>query len=215
MESFFYWTGTLLATIVGVVGIRTSEEPKHTVLFKEGSIEVRLYQPQLQASVTMDTANGEDRGEAFSVLANYIFGNNSENQKINMTAPVETVQPQSAYIQMTAPVVVEKASSESTSLETMTFTMPSQFTMDSLPKPKDSRIQIGLRPEETLAVLRFTGRFTEARLDKKQQELKTWLDSQKNIEVLGDFRRAGYDAPFTLPFVRRNEVMVPIKWNPQ
>ena len=112
-----------------------------------------------------------------------------KQEKIAMTAPVESLQMESGYL--------------------ISFMLPSKYTLATAPKPLDSRLRIVAFPSRTIAVLRYSGRWTQKNFDRYQQELLTAL-AQQGIEPLGEVRSAFYNSPFMLPFLRRNEVMVEI-----
>ncbi len=207
MSGFLYWLGTVASSIVGVVGIRTAEEPKHQVLLKDNNIEIRRYEPMITASVEMKHFGGQNRGDAFRALANYIFGANNNQSKLQMTAPVISSRPQK--IQMTAPVM-----QSSTQEPEMFFVMPSEFTMETLPKPDDERIKIAEQPAKTVAVIRFSGTYNEDNFKENIEKLNAWLAQKPEIKVMGPPQWAGYDPPFTIPALKRNEVMIPIEWTP-
>ena len=196
---------SLLNAGCGVFGIRTEETPKYSVVQSDGPIEVREYSESIVAKTKTRGSWKESQNTAFRILAGYIFGSNESKQKIAMTAPV-TQAPSSEKIAMTAPVTQIKDGDE----WVMTFTMPSQYTLDTLPKPKDSRVQFEIVPRHKIAALRYTGFWSEERNAEKAQELVTWISKQPGLKVIGAPRFAGYDPPWTLPFFRRNEIMIDV-----
>ena len=170
----------LLAILPGAA--MALEEPQYEVLLRQGDIEFRRYEPYIVAEVTV---NG-DR-EAFSVLAGYIFGDNAEEQKMNMTAPVETRDRKYAFV------------------------MESKYSMDSLPTPNDDRIELRQRPARIVAVREFSGRWSERNFAKHERALMDELASL-GIETSGNAELARYNSPFTPWFMRRNEIIVPVNW---
>ena len=199
--------GGLLLGACSVVGVRGgTEEPTFAVVDRlAGGIEVRRYGPRLAAETTVaGKADDAARSAAFRVLAAFIFGDNHAQAKVAMTAPVEIAQG-SARIAMTAPVLVDEAGSELT----MRFFMPANYTLATLPEPVDPRVRIVEVPEEFLAVLRFTGSTGRAAVAAREAELMRGLAAspwQPQGEPVAMF----YDPPWTLPFLRRNEVAVPV-----
>jgi hypothetical protein len=92
--------------------------------------------------------------------------------------------------------------------------MPSAYTLETLPQPKDSRVHFRLIPARSLAAIRFSGFFRQDRIQKNKQRLSQWLQEQ-GIETEGDFIVAGYNPPWVPGFLARNEVLIPIKTEPQ
>ena len=193
-------------------GIRSAEELKYDVISKSGDFEIRAYEPYVSAIATMKGPYEEVQGDLFRLLAAYIFGKNTTESKIAMTAPVQTnpeAQDSGEKIAMTAPVVLEP---DREGAWKMSFSMPSEYTMQSLPKPLDPQVTLVPVPAKMFAVIRFSGSFDD--LDKrrsKAEELSKWLSTQSRYKKVSDPVFAGYDPPFTLPFLRRNEVMIEIE----
>lgn len=181
------------------------QEPPFEVVQQDGDFEVRRYPQILLASVTVDGDRSSAASRGFRLLADYIFGGNTPETKIDMTAPV-LQEPEGQEIAMTAPVIQEPAG---TSRWIVRFVMPEEFTLNTLPKPNDDRVELTERPAMTMAVQRFSGFNTEARLNAKASELLNWM-ADKDLEPEGPPRFAFYDPPWTLPFLKRNEVMVPL-----
>jgi hypothetical protein len=169
------------------------ETLEYRVIKKQKNIEIRQYSSYIKASVTFATKEEYDR-LAFKTLANYIFGEN-----IKMTTPVL----EGENIGMTSPVIMETSKSS----WTMAFTMPSRYTMDTLPLPKNKNIKIYEVPENLMATFRYSGFRTEAKFKKYEAKLKNWLESNESY-ILGKSLSAGYNPPWTLPFFRRNEVLI-------
>ena len=173
------------------------ETLKYDVLKKEKNIEIRLYKKFIAASVSFESKDEFDK-KAFRILADYIFGNN-----IKMTSPVFT---KGEKIGMTSPVLME----EKASIWTMTFSMPSRYTLENLPKPTNKNINISEVNESKMAAIRFRGFMSDSNFSKNETELREWLDKM-GFEHSNDFIRAGYNPPWTLPFFRRNEVLTIVK----
>lgn len=181
-----------------------TETPKYAVIKKENEIEIRRYSGYIQAAVTVD---GQDYQSAiqngFRILAGYIFGNNIAREKIEMTAPVTAAQSQK--IAMTTPVTVTGDDSFS-----VAFIMPSQYTLESLPIPKDDQIHFTQLPAHAMAAIRFSGYFRPDSIQKNKQRLSQWLEEQ-GLETEGDFVVAGYNPPWVPGFLARNEILIKIK----
>lgn len=181
-----------------------TETPKYSVSRKQNEIEIRQYSAYILAEVTLDEKNYKSAIErGFNLLAGYIFGNNVSRQKIEMTAPVQISQ--SEKIAMTTPVMVTGESSF-----TVAFIMPSVYTLETLPQPKDSRIHFRLIPARSVAAIRFSGFFRQDDIQKNKQYLSQWLQRQ-GIGTEGDFIVAGYNPPWVPGFLARNEVLIQVK----
>jgi hypothetical protein len=188
-----------------VMGIRSAKEPNYQVLNDYGSIQIRHY-PALtvaQTEVNADYKNGSREG--FQTLASYIFGNNQKHQKLSMTAPV--IQQQEAVtLPMTAPVIQEKSGS----VWIMAFVLPEGYSVSSAPVPLDSAVIIKDTPDKKVAVIQYSGSLSEQGIEEKSKELESWL-VENGYHVLSPARSAAYDPPWTLPFLRRNEVHIDIE----
>ena len=189
-------------------GIRNYETPKYEVIFKEGNKEIRYYESYVIAKTTVKGEFKEAQGTAFRILAAYIFGENEKKQEIAMTGPVmQKPNEESEKLPMTAPVT----QSPSEKGWVMTFIMPAAYKMEDLPTPKDKRVTFETVPARYIAALRYTWFGTKSRNDRKANELQGWLAGMKKYEPISSPMYAGYDPPWTLPFFRRNEMMIEIK----
>lgn len=186
------------------------EEPDYTVIYKDGDVEYREYAPYLVAETVIEDEDGyKDAGnEGFRRLFRYISGNNRSQSEISMTVPVQQT-PASEKIAMTVPV----QQTDATGGWSLAFTLPSKYTLETAPVPKDSRIQIREVPGRTMAVLRYSGRWTERNFTRKRSTLRDALE-RHDIESIGQMQSAVYNGPFTPPFLRRNEVMVEVERAP-
>jgi len=190
-----------------VFGIRTSETPKYEVLQSEGNKEIRSYPSYIAAKTVVKGEFKEVQNEAFRILAGYIFGDNEKKQKLSMTAPVVQEKPGHQKLAMTAPVV-QSATEEGW---VMSFVMPSEYKMSDLPTPNDKRVVLEDVPAKTIGVIRFSGFWTASTNQEKAKELKEWLVAIGKYEIAAEPGFAGYDPPWTLPFLRRNEMMYELK----
>ncbi len=187
-----------------------TEEPKYSVLQSYDDIEIRQYEPKIVAETVIQTERDRANKAAFSILAAYIFGENTSVTKIAMTAPVTQSQP-SEKIAMTAPVIQQEAGENlATSTWAVQFVMPSEYTLATLPKPKDSRITIKEVPSNKVAAIRFSGLAEDEQLQENEAKLSAFL-ARQGIETKGKAIYAFYDSPFILPAFRRNEVMLELK----
>lgn len=181
------------------------ETPKYVVLDKDGSFEVRRYAPNITATVEVE---GDDYREAanngFRPLATYIFGGNTSRQEIAMTAPV-TAQPTAEKIAMTAPVTITK---EKTYL--VSFTMPSKYSMENLPLPKNPNVRFQSNPAKKVAAIRFAGTFKQRNFDKNLKRLREWM-KQKRLTPNSEPVIAGYDPPIKPWFLKHNEILIEVQ----
>jgi hypothetical protein len=181
-----------------------TESPKYEVIKKQEDFELRRYAGYIQAEVDLqgrDYRNAIERG--FNVLASYIFGNNTARQKMDMTTPVTVNQAQK--IAMTTPVTVSGKDHF-----TVAFIMPSGFTLETLPVPRDQEIRFNQFPPHKMAVIRFSGYFNQGRIESGKQRLSEWL-KQEGLEAEGEFVIAGYNPPWVPGFLARNEVMIRVR----
>lgn len=184
------------------------EEPSYQVLQSDGACELRQYEPVLLAQVEVDGDAGDARSAGFRLLAGYIFGANQGQRKIAMTAPVtQTEVPAGEKIAMTAPVTQSAAGP---SRWHVAFTMPRAYTLETLPRPNDARVQFVTVPGEKRAVIRFDGFSTEANLGRHRALLQAWVQRQ-GLKPVGEYVAAFYNDPFTLPWNRRNEWWVAVE----
>ena len=200
------WTSTLLIFSNAAMSI---EEPKFTLLEKEQSFELRTYQPKLIAEVFVDGDMSEASSKGFKLIADFIFGNNTaqsgKSEKISMTAPV-AIKTSAEKISMTAPVGLQQSNDG----WRVYFVMPSQYSLQTLPKPNNPQVTIKAMPGQKFAVVRFSGLVGEEKMHMKLTELNQWI-KRKNFKVLSNPELARYNPPWTLPFLRRNELMVEVE----
>lgn len=180
------------------------EQAKYTVVQTDDDFEIRDYAPSLAAEVEVSGDRKEAISEGFKTIADYIFGNNQSSDKVAMTAPV--IQEQSQTIAMTTPVIQE---GDGKSWQ-VRFIMPSQYTLETLPKPNNASVKIVELPAKRFAVIRFSGVPDNDDLKEKTEQLTDWL-KQNNLKTVGKPVYAFYNPPWTLPFLRRNEVLIEIE----
>ncbi|MCQ8892473.1 MAG: heme-binding protein [Candidatus Methanosuratincola sp.] len=165
------------------------EEPKYKIIKKLGDVEIRRYPPIV-------VARAEGTEDPFSLLFAYISGKNRQKKKVSMTVPVI-----SEKIAMTAPVISDSSS--------MSFVLPSSYTLETAPEPLDSRIRVIQMPARTIGVIRFSGRWSQSKFEEKSGELLGTL-SKEGIRTKGEIFTMLYNPPYTPWFMRRNEVAVEI-----
>lgn len=193
-----------------VFGIRTTDETPYQVLQKEGDFELRRYQAVMAVSTFVKAETFEDATDvAFRRLFKYITGDNQEAADIAMTAPVvaaNSTPGAGQSINMTSPVVA----SEQDSGWTMQFVLPASFTASTAPPPTNPSVELIEWPEQTLATLRYSGLWDSETFEEKSVALESWVANQ-GYESVSIPRYAGFDPPWTLPFLRRNEVQIEVE----
>ena len=184
----------------------TIEEPKYKIIEAEGDFEIREYAPRIVAETLVSEAFDRAPNVGFRRLADYILGNNESKQSIAMTSPVAQ-EPQSEKIAMTAPVGQERAKDN---LWVITFTMPSSYTMETLPKPKNPEVKLKQLPPAKFAVIKFSGFNRAKTVEEKTNELNAWLKA-RSTKAKGQAIYARYNPPWTPWFLRRNELLIEIE----
>ena len=197
-----------LWSISGFFGSRV-EQADYTVLQKKDGYEIREYPAHIVAQTTVQGSYGESMSSGFRIVAGYIFGGNTKKESIAMTAPVVAqkgeVKKVSESIAMTAPVV---AITEGDS-QTISFGMPRSYTLETLPTPNDSRVKIVMIPAKKYAVMQFSWYRSDTRVKSMQERLLSAL-ARDGVVAEGSTAYAGYNAPWTPPWMNRNEVLVEI-----
>ena len=199
----------IFLTLKGV--LMAIEEPKYTLMEKYEAFEIRKYSPYLVAQTEVSGTFDERGGKAFRILIKYISGENQQQSNIKMTAPViqESSDKEGQKISMTAPVIQEKGKEDSNSA-IISFVMPESFTLDTLPSPSDNRITLREIPAKTVAVLQYSGGWSEERYKEHEAILIKALQDA-NIKIIGEPSFARYNSPFALWFMRRNEIMIEVQ----
>jgi len=188
----------LIWVAAGYFGSRAEQLP-YIVLDNSREYEIREIPEHLVAETEVRGSFVEAGNEAFSILAGYIFGDNTTQSEIAMTAPV--LERPSEKLAMTAPVL---AGETDKGFLTYAFVMPSKYTLESLPKPNDFRVKIRKVEKMKVAVLVFKGFFNDKHFDSKKEQLKELLE--RDGLSYSRLYSVGYNPPWTPPFMRRNEV---------
>ena len=176
------------------------EEPPYSVESKAANYEIRKYGPIIVAETNVKSDFEAAGNQAFRILAGYIFGGNKSKTKIAMTAPVNQ-QAMSEKIAMTAPVTQVKQESG----YLVQFTMPKQYTIETLPVPNDDRVHLRQIQDRRIAVFTYSGSWSESRYKEKLDAFVHELKSN-NVKTNGEPVLARFNSPFQLWFLRRNEI---------
>jgi hypothetical protein len=193
----------LLAFIMSAVTVSANEEAKYTIVERDGAFEVRDYEPQVLAEVRVDNFD-DGGGKGFRILFDYISGANRSREKIAMTAPVAQ-EPANEKIPMTVPVHQERGEEG----WRFSFMMPASYTMDNAPEPENPAVKLREIPARRVAAMRYSGRWTESGFLRHKSELEAWM-KEKELAPAGEAIWARYNPPWTLWFLRRNEVLIPV-----
>jgi len=205
-KKYMWWT------VAGVVAIGVAawgpivsnvEQAKYDIIESHGDIEIRDYAPMIVAEAEVSGEREEAIGQGFRIIADYIFGNNIASQAVAMTAPV--TQQISEKIAMTAPVT-QQGEGNSWNVR---FVMPSSYTLATLPKPKNDAVKLKEISGKRFAAIRFSGMAGTDSLKEHTDTLTRFMDDN-TLKALSEPTYAFFNPPWTLPFLRRNEVMVEI-----
>jgi effector-binding domain-containing protein len=194
-KKHFWWTlaGIGAAAAVGAVmwGPLASrvERARYKTVSRERNIEIRDYTPMIVAEVDVSGDRENAIRQGFRTLADYIFGNNTAMRPIAMTAPVTQQGDEESW--------------------QMRFMMPARYTTDTLPKPIDPAVTLKHLEARRFAAIRFSGAAQDDSLRRHTKQLEEYIREQ-GVRPLSPPAFAFYNPPWTLPFLRRNEVLVEI-----
>ena len=188
----FYLASLILIAVVAFLGwtlvSRTAyESAEYSVIEKDGSFEIRQY-PDLMLVTTKTESDLQGNDGSFMRLFGYISGANEKEQKVSMTTPVFMESGEEATGQMG-------------------FVIPKQVASSGAPQPSAADVKIRKREGGRFAVIRFSGRLDSKSAEKQEAKLREWI-AEKRLECEDEAEQAGYDPPFTPPFLRRNEVLI-------
>lgn len=203
--------GGLITALVGcgMTVFKTYEEPDYKVLSSESSkplIEQRSYRSKLIAEVQVSGSRDESINKGFRLLADFIFGNNTTEGSIEMTAPVAQ-QAVSEKVEMTTPVAQQAVGKD---LWHVRFYMPKEYTMESLPKPNNDKVTIRYLDGYDAIAIRFSGRHSESNLQEHLQKLEAFVVAQ-GLKTQGEPTYAFFDPPWTPWLMKRNEIIYRVK----
>ena len=194
----------VMAIMIGVMDAMAIEEARYKVLEKDNKFEIRDYAPYILAETIVEGDLEEAGNKAFNRLFRYISGDNRSRKKVAMTAPVSQ-QPMGEKIKMTAPVEQRRVQEK----WAVSFMMPASYTLKTLPEPEDPNITLRQVPARRMASVRYSGFWSEKRYLRYKLELESWI-RERRLTAVGDPIWARYNPPFTLWFLRRNEILIPI-----
>ena len=201
----------LLSTLVLItlpMPSHATEEPEFQIVRSIAGIEVRQYAAYTVAEVVVAGPQGEAGNQAFPILAGYIFGKNKGEKRFAMTAPV-TQAAVPVKLEMTAPVT-QTATSGGFLVQ---FVLPKGVTVANAPEPLDERVQLREVPPAQVAVVRYSGFWSESNDSEHLAKLQTALRSA-GLTWAGEPVYSRYNAPFTPWFMRRNEIWLHLAGKP-
>jgi hypothetical protein len=200
-QKFLLCLFCLMSLLTGVA--MATEEPSYTSVLQEAAFEIREYPALIAAEVTVQGDRSEAVSAGFRLLAGYIFGGNTRKQSIAMTAPVIQNEASSEKIAMTAPVI-QSPDPEGWIIR---FIMPASYTLETLPTPNDPKVRLVRLPPKRFAVVRFSGLVDDKDVEEQTAALRAFVSKQQ-LTAVGTPSLARYDPPWTLWFLRRNEIML-------
>ena len=197
-----YLAAVAAAIVMGLSSPMASaiEEPKYNVVRQYDGFEVREYAPYLVAEVVVPGPAEEAGNQGFRILAGYIFGKNKGERKMSMTAPV-TQAPAPAKIEMTAPVTQAATNGGYVAQ----FTMPGEYTLETLPEPLDPQVKLKEVSGGRFAVIRYSGTWSERNYKEHLEKLERGVEAA-GLSTTGSPIYSRYNAPFVPWFMRRNEI---------
>ena len=189
-------------------GIRTAEEAGYTLVASDGEIELRNYAGYVSVETIVESDFAEAGNQAFRRLFAYISGENRKRVEIAMTAPVTASEAASdgEPIEMTAPVLATRHPRG----WRYSFVLPASYTIDNAPLPLRDDVRLVEIEPKRVAVLSFSGSWNQSAFSEKLDRLLGWIEDNR-LETISSPRFAGYDPPWTLPFLRRNEILIDVK----
>lgn len=183
-------------------GVSTVEEPEYKVILSDGDIEIREYESVVMVETVTEGEYEEASDKSFRKLFKYISGENVAQQEVSMTAPV-TMFREGVDLGSNFPFFSEQKGSG----WTMSFVLPGEYEISSAPVPTNPAVRLKQIPPKRVAALQFSGRWSAERFDDKLEELSDWLE-ENSYQAVSTPRVAAYNPPWTIPFLRRNEVQV-------
>jgi hypothetical protein len=182
-----------------------TEEAPFAVVDRQGPFELRQYQPYVVAETLVDGEFETVGNEGFRRLFRYISGENRSARSIAMTAPVAQ-ESASEKIAMTAPVNQEKVGGR----WRIAFVLPANYTLADAPKPTDPLVTLAEVPGRLVAAVRYSGTWSRSRYEERLAALTTFIQDKK-LTAVGEPVFARYNPPFMPWFLRRNEILVPVR----
>jgi hypothetical protein len=212
MKKWIFVTMFLVILLVGYITIgeimSDVKRPKYDVISSVDNLEIRQYESMIVAEVEVQGERDAAIRKGFRLLADYIFGNNTVQKDIEMTAPVQ--QQKNQKIAMTVPVQQQFFGD----VWQISFVMPSEYSLATLPKPNNEAVKISQIPAKQFIATKFSGTSSNDNIAKHEKKLLQYIQKNK-IPTRGSPKYAFYNPPWTLPFMRQNEIMMEIDEIPE
>ena len=190
--------------IIGAMDAMAIEETTYEVVKKDNQFEIRDYAPHILAETIVEGDLKDAGNKAFKRLFGYISGDNRSRDKVAMTAPVSQ-KPVTEKIKMTAPVTQQRVQEK----WAVSFMMPASYTLETLPEPEDPKVTLRQVPARRMAVVRYSGSWSEKAYLRYKSELESWIH-ERGLTIVGVPIWARYNPPFTPWFMRRNEILITV-----
>jgi hypothetical protein len=188
LNYFFKWIGRIFFSLLILsLTLMANEEPDYIVLKKESEIEIRQYKNFLTASIETDGDRKEAISKGFRFLFKYISGENKNKESISMTIPV-----------------MQKSSGNNK--WNISFVVPKKFDLKNVPQPDNTNIQIKNNLNLKVIAITFSSLFSDSNSEENETKLRNYI-KEKGIKIEEPAIYAGYNAPWTPWFLKRNEVM--------
>jgi DNA gyrase inhibitor GyrI len=188
LNYFFKWIGRIFfSLLILITTSMANEEPDYIVLKKESDIEIRQYKNFLTASIEMEGDRKEAIGKGFRSLFKYISGENKNKESISMTVPV-----------------MQKSTGNNK--WSISFVVPKKFDLKNVPQPDNKNIQIKNNFDLKVIAITFSGLFSDGNIEENETKLRNYI-KEKGIKIEESAIYAGYNAPWTPWFLKRNEVL--------
>jgi len=203
-----WWIAAGILAVGALAGgplVSNVEQAKYELVESQDKIEIRNYSPMIVAEVEVSGERKEAINKGFRLIADYIFGNNTTKENVAMTSPV--IQETSQKIAMTSPVTQEGTEGK----WKVRFVMPASYTIDNLPKPNNTEVNLKNIPNKYFVVIRFSGLASQENLKENTDLLNAFI-KEKNFKPISNETYAFYNPPWTIPILRRNEVMIEIEY---
>lgn len=203
-----WWIAAGILAVGALAGgplVSNVEQAKYELMESQDKIEIRNYSPMIVAEVEVSGERKEAINKGFRLIADYIFGNNTTKENVAMTSPV--IQETSQKIAMTSPVTQEGTEGK----WKVRFVMPASYTIDNLPKPNNTEVNLKNIPNKYFVVIRFSGLASQENLKENTDLLNAFI-KEKNFKPISNETYAFYNPPWTIPILRRNEVMIEIEY---
>jgi hypothetical protein len=166
------------------------EQPKYDVIEQKSPIEIRQYSALIVSEVVVKNTRKLSINEGFKLIADYIFGNNQQQTKISMTAPVTQQKSENGWI--------------------VRFIMPAEHSLDTLPKPENPAVKIKKIDQQKFVVIKFSGLSSVDNIQQHELKLTQYI-LDNGLQTQNSPIYAFYNPPWTLPFLRRNEILIELK----